>query len=359
MALTIVVRSGRTRDEGGAAASRGPGGSGAEEGSGGGRGGGGGGGGDGGNEGELSLTFDAPRVVIGRGEGCELRLPDPSVSHRHASIRQRGGEYILIDEKSLNGTFVERVRLPPEAPRVVRSGERVRVGRVWMEIRIEPKLVTRPGKDAAKELALALVTRGLLDQGEDPRPRVRVMEGPDAGKELRIEEPGRRYILGRGRESDLVVEDANASRRHVDIAQKGDHLVAHDLGSKIGSTIDGAPLGPTDVAWKAGQVLAFGGNRLVFDYPAAEALAELERSPDEAIPPGEAIDPPEPDVDPASPEPSPAAPIEVAPRAPLRRQSPQAAAPDVGWSFTDGAIVILALGVLALSIAGLYLLLAK
>jgi pSer/pThr/pTyr-binding forkhead associated (FHA) protein len=352
MALTIVVRAWRTRDEGGPAA-RGAGGSsksgavagaGADEGS--------------GDEGELSLTFDAPRVVIGRGEGCELRLPDPSVSHRHASIRQRGGEHIIIDEKSLNGTFVERVRLPPEAPRVIRSGERVRVGRVWLEIRIEPKLVTRPGKDAAKELALALVTRGLLDQGEDPRPRVRVVEGPDAGKELRVAEPGRRYILGRGRESDLVVEDANASRRHVDIAQKGDHLVVHDLGSKTGATLDGAPLGQTDVPWKAGQVLSFGGNRLAFDYPAAEALAELDRSPDEAIPSGEAIEPPEPDVDPAaSPEPSPSAPLDIAPRAPLRRAP--APASETGWSVTDGAIVILALGVLALSIAGLYLLLAK
>ena len=39
---------------------------------------------------ELSLAFDTPRLVIGRGDGCDVRLPDPSVSHRHASIRQRG-----------------------------------------------------------------------------------------------------------------------------------------------------------------------------------------------------------------------------------------------------------------------------
>ena len=37
-----------------------------------------------------SITFDAPRVVLGRGEGTDVRLPDPSVSHRHASLRQRG-----------------------------------------------------------------------------------------------------------------------------------------------------------------------------------------------------------------------------------------------------------------------------
>ena len=47
-------------------------------------------GGEGPKRDPMALTFDAPRVVIGRGEGCEVRLPDPSVSHRHASIRQRG-----------------------------------------------------------------------------------------------------------------------------------------------------------------------------------------------------------------------------------------------------------------------------
>ena len=54
----------------------------------------------------LKISLDAPRIVIGRGEGCEIRLPDPSVSHRHASIRQRGSDYVVVDEGSTNGTWV-------------------------------------------------------------------------------------------------------------------------------------------------------------------------------------------------------------------------------------------------------------
>ena len=50
------------------------------------------------------LTFDSPRVVIGRGSSCEIRLPDSSVSLRHASFRQRGGDYIVLDEGSTNGS---------------------------------------------------------------------------------------------------------------------------------------------------------------------------------------------------------------------------------------------------------------
>src|SRR6187200_238312 len=89
-----------------------------------------------------SITLDAPRIVIGRGEGCEIRLPDPSVSHRHASIRQRGTDYVVIDEGSTNGTFVGPMRLSPHAPRVVRSGELVRIGRIWLELTIEAVPVT-------------------------------------------------------------------------------------------------------------------------------------------------------------------------------------------------------------------------
>ena len=41
------------------------------------------------------LSFDAPRIVIGRGRNCDVSLPDPSVSFRHASIRQQGTEVLL------------------------------------------------------------------------------------------------------------------------------------------------------------------------------------------------------------------------------------------------------------------------
>src|ERR1700742_1287465 len=104
---------------------------------------------------QATITFDAPRIVIGRGEGCEVRLPDPSVSHRHASLRQRGGEYVLVDEGSTNGTLLGAVRLPPQTPRAVRSGELFRVGRVWLEVRMEPAIVKGSTAAAAKELALA------------------------------------------------------------------------------------------------------------------------------------------------------------------------------------------------------------
>src|SRR6188768_3225820 len=113
----------------------------------------------------LKISLDAPRIVIGRGEGCEIRLPDPSVSHRHASIRQRGSDYVVIDEGSTNGTFVGPVRLSPQAPRVLRSGELLRLGRVWLEVRIEHAPVTMSQKIVTRDIALGLVASALSAQG--------------------------------------------------------------------------------------------------------------------------------------------------------------------------------------------------
>src|SRR3954453_12039182 len=106
---------------------------------------------------QATITFDAPRIVIGRGDGCEVRLPDPSVSHRHASIRQRGTDYVVIDEGSTNGTFAGPVRLSPQAPRVARSGDLIRVGRVWLELSVSQAIPTQNPALATKEIALALV----------------------------------------------------------------------------------------------------------------------------------------------------------------------------------------------------------
>ncbi|MCC6555717.1 MAG: FHA domain-containing protein [Polyangiaceae bacterium] len=336
---------------------------------------------------EPSLTFDTPRLVIGRGDGCELRLPDPSVSARHASIRQRGADHVLIDESSTNGTFLGKRRLSPQTPEPLRDGDLVRVGRVWLAIRIAPAAARTAGAAAAKELALELVARGLAAQGEDPAPRVHVMQGPglrarDAergpdprmcdGPEatLRLEQPGRPYVIGRGKDADLALESADIGRRHVAVTRRGDHFLVRDLGAPQGTLLDGAPLPQTDTPWRPGQILLIGAIQLTCEHPAAEALAELERSPDEPMRPGEAPEPP------VAPEPTPAprsvdeleeppasvdlgaAPLAAPTPTPPPVRASTAGAPS-GWGITDAAILLLALGILVLSIAGLFWLLGR
>jgi pSer/pThr/pTyr-binding forkhead associated (FHA) protein len=310
------------------------------------------------------ITFDAPRIVIGRGDGCEVRLPDPSVSHRHASIRQRGTDYIVIDEGSSNGTFVGIVRLSPQAPRVLRSGDQIRVGRIWLEVRIEQALPTPNAQMATKELALSLVASALAEQGEPASACVTVTEGPDAGAQLVIADFERAHVVGRGSGADLALDDADCSRRHVEIFRRGDQLWVRDLGSKNGAALGERKLpAGKETVWPRSEALIIGNNRLSFADPVGEALGELERAADEHLSDEESIDPPlyaEPSdaaIDGASPgelvhslaveSPQKSAPIEAVPT------KPQRAAPERAWGFTDVVIALVALAVLAASVVGL------
>jgi pSer/pThr/pTyr-binding forkhead associated (FHA) protein len=66
---------------------------------------------------------------VGRGLGADVVLEDRSVSRRHAVITCRGGEVALLDDRSLNGVWVngERVRHA-----TLRDGDAIALGDVHM-----------------------------------------------------------------------------------------------------------------------------------------------------------------------------------------------------------------------------------
>ncbi|MBK7583199.1 MAG: FHA domain-containing protein [Myxococcales bacterium] len=312
------------------------------------------------------VTFDAPRIVVGRGEGCDVRLPDASVSHRHASIQQRGSEYLIVDEGSTNGTFVGPVRLSPHSPRVIRSGDMLRVGRIWLELRVEHIVPTAAANVATKEIALGLVAEALEAQGDPSAVRVFVTEGPDAGREVSIREAGRPYVLGRGQGVELSLDDADASRRHVEITRKGTQLLVRDLGSKNGASLGGNKLDAgKDVVWPTGVPLQVGTNVLSYEDPVSEALAELERAADERMRDDDLVDAPNTSPDPGAAE----GPDSGLGDGPLRpdlvggatspiaktpeRKTQRPAARRPGWALADVVVALIALTVLGLSIVGL------
>jgi pSer/pThr/pTyr-binding forkhead associated (FHA) protein len=317
-----------------------------------------------------AISFDSPKLVIGRGDGCEVRLPDSSVSHRHASIQQRGGDYIVVDEGSTNGTCVGPVRLSPHAPRVLRSNDVIRVGRVELEVRIESVPQTKDVKLRTKEIALKLVAETLEAQGEPAAATVKVVEGPDAGRELAVATFERAHVVGRSPKADLSVSDPDASRRHVEISRRGSELWVADLGSKNGSELDGKPLAQSKPrAWREGARLKVGQNVLVFDDPVSEALRELEQSADERLRDSDSVAAPEeepdstPDDDSSEHRGEPPQPEEQgalagragAPiaRAPRRRSQPNIVRRIGGWRAADLLVAVLALVVLGLSVLGL------
>jgi pSer/pThr/pTyr-binding forkhead associated (FHA) protein len=306
-----------------------------------------------------SLSFDVTRVVIGRSDGCDVRLPDPSVSSRHATFKRHGGSWLVADEGSTNGTFLGGVRLSPQAPRVLAEGDLVRVGRVWLEVSLDAAAQVSSPQET-KELALLLVQRAIASMGEDVTPRLVGEEGPDAGKTIPLGPPGSSVVLGRGTGSDVLLDEPDASRKHVQITRRGDGYLVRDLGSKNG-TVLGDTAVPTgrDVSLRPGDRLRIGTDVFRYENPAATALSELERAADEAMKTDEVVPPP---VDPSAAEPvHPEAPDMAGASAPVvsppAPQTRAVAKRQPGWGASDVLIVLVALGVLAVSIGGLWLLL--
>lgn len=319
-----------------------------------------------------SLTFDGNRVVLGRSDGCDVRLPDPSVSLRHATLRQSGSEYSLVDEGSTNGTFVGGIRLPPHTPRLVRDGDVVRLGRVWVEVRLAAVPATPDLGLATRDLALALVSNALHGMGEDTTPKVRVVEGPDVGVVLRLAEVGRSYTVGRGETCDLPLADPDCSREHAAIVRRGSTVLLRDAGSRNGVLLGGNRIGASrDVVWRSPAMVRVGASVLALEEPVARALEELEAGPDEKLPTDEVHEPPEPlgppepvappSTTPAS-EPAPVsvvastrgqAPIAEAPPPPAAIAAPRAAARKKrAWTTMDVLVILVAAGVIAASAAG-------
>jgi pSer/pThr/pTyr-binding forkhead associated (FHA) protein len=301
------------------------------------------------------LTFDGmQRVVIGRGSGSDVRVPDPSVSHRHASLRADGGDFLVTDEGSTNGTFAGGVRIAPHTSRVVRSGDAVRVGRVWLEVRLEQHPATREIAAATREIALALVSQAMAKAGQGTDARVLVVEGPDRGASLALVEEGRVYRLGRGAECDLSLADTDASREHVALSARDGAVVVRDLGAKNGTWL-GETRVPSDrgVTWRAAQVMRVGRSVFALEEPVGEALARIEEAPDEVLAPETVLSAPGSSVVEAS-RAGAALRVGATVGAPaLDGASARAKAGAPRLSLTDSLVVVTALGVLAASIVGL------
>jgi pSer/pThr/pTyr-binding forkhead associated (FHA) protein len=121
-------------------------------------------------------------------------------------------------------------------------------------------------------------------------------QGPTPGRIFEL--TSNEVNIGRDITNDIVINDAEVSRKHARLTLEGDRYKIEDLNSTNGTYIDGQRLiGPHVLA--VGEVILFGDNvGMVFDgepakpEPAAEQIVELGATPVAAIPAHEIPYPP-------------------------------------------------------------------
>jgi hypothetical protein len=99
------------------------------------------------------IPLDRPIVRLGRGLTADIRLEDPQVSRRHAIIAQRGDGARVLDDRSVNGTFVNGREVTVG---YVTDGDVLRLGRVVFRfVEIQPPVRAQP----VRRFPLAAVRR--------------------------------------------------------------------------------------------------------------------------------------------------------------------------------------------------------
>jgi adenylate cyclase len=159
-------------------------------------------------------------TVIGRSEGCDVIIPDPWISSRHALVERRGDETWLVDLESRNGTFVEGRRIREAR---VRNGAQVAFGRTTGTIRGGERASPGAGPipQGAQAVFLADVEKMVSAPPEQSDPARRQLAALQAIGRALVDAPGLDESLGRilatvagavrAERSSLLLLDENGS----------------------------------------------------------------------------------------------------------------------------------------------------
>lgn len=165
------------------------------------------------------LHIDTPRILIGRGEQCQVRLTSSSVSKEHAAVLSIGNDHILEDLHSTNGTKVNGTAV---GRHVLQNEEVIEIGEFrirYMNHRAlkdmdfdrtmifsgDPDMgVAFSQADSAPAANTDQVSTARAVRVSFPLGGIRGVKGAHAGKEIRLE-PVIRRIGQPGRQTAAIL----------------------------------------------------------------------------------------------------------------------------------------------------------
>ena len=147
-------------------------------------------------------------ITIGRSPQSEIFIDNPAVSFRHAKIFAEGGIYYVQDMSSLNGTFLNGLRIT-QAP--LSHGDVVTVGKHAVRFSIDRPGVAAPAapvhqQPRMNETQLKLSGTMILDTKMRRELQDRLAKGEGAAPESRVAHVGKLIVVkGKTKEKEYVL----------------------------------------------------------------------------------------------------------------------------------------------------------
>jgi len=104
------------------------------------------------NGGKSTLRyFNQAEITIGRDPGCDIPLPEDTISARHANLTYHHNQWWLEDLASTNGTRLNKTVIT--TPTVVTSGDDIQCGGTQMTISLSENIIIEPTQRLKKNTA--------------------------------------------------------------------------------------------------------------------------------------------------------------------------------------------------------------
>jgi pSer/pThr/pTyr-binding forkhead associated (FHA) protein len=194
-----------------------------------------------------SLVVTPPEVEIGRGDTTlaaegKLLLRDRSVSTFQARLRATAGAWLLEhDSAATNPTIVNG---EPIQRKTVAPGDRIRMGRVILEVRSPAGVEVARGRPAPREEHTEIIR---IPDVPGVWGHLAIVSGPAPVVGGRFPMLSDSVTLGRAKDCDLVLLDPGVSRRHAELVREGGRVVLLHRSATSPTLRNGAPVGERTV----------------------------------------------------------------------------------------------------------------
>jgi ABC-type multidrug transport system ATPase subunit/pSer/pThr/pTyr-binding forkhead associated (FHA) protein len=173
-------------------------------------------------------------LKIGRDPVNNLVVPFPSISRQHAQITCQGGQYVLVDQGSSNGTYLVGQRIPAHIPQPLSNSAVIRIG---------------------DQLGNSVSITFLDTSAPMPSANVFNLDQAQLGGTQKL-------TIGRDPQSNLHLDTPAVSWHHAVVMRSGPGYAIQDLGSTNGTFVNGQRIRQAQL--KQGDSVQIGPYKLAY-----------------------------------------------------------------------------------------------